>query len=294
MADNASIFHKQSGTSDASHKRSPAIWGDCPILDLYTGARSGVYFWDDFLSQDDEDATDIGYERYIDTSNTIRNLVVDTTAEATGSRGGVLRLLLDGTDNDAPVIQYQTANGAAPFMISATAGASWKTYFEARIRKTSIADDVQALAIGLAQVDRAADNGLLEDDTGDIVDSISFIGWRVKHVNGGTTGQNALLDFVYQDAAQTAPTVVLASAATLVASTWVKVGFVYDPAAPAEKRIKLFVNNVEQSTYVTATALAAATFPLSDALTLVASAKSGTGTASNLDIDWWGVCQLYD
>ena len=62
----------------------------------------------------------------------------------------------------------------------------------------------------------------------------------------------------------------------------------------AEKRMKLFVNNVEQSTYVTATAIAAATFPLSDAMSLVLSAKAGAATASTVDIDWWRIAQLYD
>jgi len=294
MAGLGTILHKKSGTSDATHLRSPAIWGDCPILDIFTGVRSGVYWFDDFLTSGDEDGADSEYERYIDTSDTIRNLIVDTTAEATGSRGGVLRLAHAATDNNGPVIQLQTATGAVPFMISTTSGANWKTYFEARIRTSSVVDDVNAFAIGLAEVDRAADNGLLEDDTGDIVDSKSFLGFRVKHRNGGTAGQNALLDIVYQDGAQTAPTVVIASAATLVAATWIKVGFLYNPFEVAEKRIKLFINNQEQSTYITAANIAAATFPLGDAMSLVASVKAGTGTAGTFDIDYWGICQLYD
>src|SRR5262245_20914568 len=145
MADTAGILHRRSGTSDATHLRSPAIWGDCPILDLYTGARSGTYLFEDWTSSSDEDGADSEWERYIDTSDTIRNLAVDTTAEATGSRGGVLRLSIAATDNNGPVVQYQSANGAAPFMISTTSGANWKTYFEARIRKSSVVDDVSAL-----------------------------------------------------------------------------------------------------------------------------------------------------
>lgn len=273
--------------SDTSREPSPSIWSDCPWDSLEKGVRSGVYVWEDFTSQDNEDGNDNAYERYIDTSDTIRNLVVDTTALATGSRGGVLRLLTAATDNNAPVIQYQTANGTAPFLIGNTDGAAWKLWFETRIRKSTIADNGLAFAVGLAQVNCAADNGLLADDTGDIVDSISFIGFRNLHDNGEE------LDFVYQDGAQTAPTETIANGATLVASTWIKLGFVYDPFAPSTQKIRIYINNREQSTYVTTTNIDAATFPENDALTFVFGVKNGTAAAASGDIDWWKIAQVY-
>lgn len=277
-------------STETSRMPSSALWADCPEDSIVKGLRSGIRVWEDFTSQDNEDGNDNAWERYIDTSDTIRNLVVDTTALATGSRGGVLRLLTAATDNNAPVIQYQTANGTAPFLIGNTSGADWKLWFEARIRKSTIADDGLAFAIGLAQVNRAADDGLLADNTGDIVDSISFIGFRNLHDNGEE------LDFVYQDAAQTAPTEVIAaiSDGTLVASTWVKVGFLYDPKGPSSKKIKIFVNNKEQSTYVTTTNIDAATFPENDALSPVFGVKNGTAAVASGDIDWLKCVQVYD
>ena len=288
------VQHKRDLSADTDRNNSPGMWADCPLLELAIGSRSGIRIRDDFLVNAAEDGADTdGYQRYIDTSNTIRNLVVDVTALATGSRGGVLRLATDATDNDGPTIQQQNANGGAQILIGNTAGAAWKLYFEARIRKT-IADDGSALFVGLAQLGTPADNGLLADDTGDLVDSISAIGWRVKHVNGGTTGQNAKLDFVYQDAAQTVPVVTLASAATMVASTWIKVGFVYDPNAIAAEKIRLYINGQEQSSYVTTANIDAATFPENDAMSFVFGAKNGSATAMDVDIDWYDIVQLYD
>lgn len=274
--------------SDTRRIPSASIWGQCPVLAIMAGEIDGICVWEQFTNQDDEDGNDAGWERYIDTSNTIRNLVVDTTAVETGSRGGVLRLLTDATDNDGPVIQYQTANGAAPFLIGNTAGAAWKLWYEARIRKSTITDNQCAIFAGLSQVNCAADNGLLTDDTGDVVDSISAIGFRVLHDNGEE------LDFVYQDAAQTSPVEVIANITAMVASTWIKVGFVYDPNEVDARKIKIYVNGDEQGTYVTTANIDAATFPENDAMTLVFGSKNGEATACNFDIDWVRCVQVYE
>lgn len=275
-------------TSDTTRLPSPAIWNDCPWLDIEAGTRDGLKWFDDFVTQDDEDGSDAGYMRYIDTGNTIRNLATNTTALATGARGGVLRLSADASDNDGPIIQHQTANGAGYALIGNTSGAAWKLWFEARIRKSSITDNQAAFFCGLAQVGTAANDGLLDDNAGDIVDSISAIGFRVKHDNGEE------LDFAYQDGGQTSPTEVIANIAAMVADTWVKVGFVYDPSESADRRIKIFLNNQMQNTFVTNTNIDAATFPENDALAFVFGLKTGEATAVTADIDWWRFCQIYD
>lgn len=281
--------YKNKGTTDTTRNFSPAIWGNCPVNLIRDGVLRGYVDGDDFLPPGviSEDAVDDLYQKYIDTSNTIRLAANSTTAY-----GGILELVTDATDNDAPVIQRHGANAGStaigPYIIGNSAGAAFRLWFEARINKSSIADNVCAFACGLAQVGRAADNGLLEDDTGDIVDSISFIGWRNLNDNGEE------LDFVYQDGGQTAPVEVMANAATLVADTYIKLGFVFDPFATASQQIKLFINNVEQSTYVTTTNIDATTFPENDALAFVFGTKNGTAGASTGRIDWWRCVQLFE
>jgi hypothetical protein len=289
------VLHQRNLSSDTDRLYSPAIWGDCPVLGLLAGTVDGVIDGDDFVAPGDEDGNDTGgYERYIDTSDTIRTLAVDTTAVATGSRGGVLRLSIAATDNNAPVIQRTSANGAGTYLIGNTAGAAWKLWFECRVRKSSVADDVSAFFAGLAEVGVVANDGLLEDNTGTLVDDISAIGFNVKHVNSGTAGQNAIVNFVYNETtATTAPTELATSLDTMVASTWVKLGFVYDPNGPTSQKIKIFVNNREQSTYGTTTTIDLSSFPENDAMCVAFGAKAGSGTASTFDIDWWRVAQVY-
>lgn len=288
-----SVRQEFNQSADTSRLRSPALWGNCPVAALMQNAADGLWDGDDFAAPGDEDGNDTGgYERYIDTSNTIRTLAADTTALATGSRGGVLRLALDATDNDSPVIQRTSANGAGLYLIGNTAGATWPLWFECRVRKDVITDNGIAFFAGLASVGVCADNGLLEDDTGDIVDSLSAIGFRTLHDNGEE------LDFAYQDGGQTAPTEVLAamSDGTWVASTWVKLGFHYNPGSKfgGTNKIGVYVNNKLQSTYVTTANIDATTFPENDAMCVCFGAKNGTAAATNFDIDWWYIAQLYD
>lgn len=292
MATNNVGFRRQM-TADTSRRRSPAIWASCPRQEIEEGIRDGYQDGDDFQFMISEDAVDDVYQKYIDTGNTIR-LIAKTTTKY----GGELAIVTDATDNDGPVIQRHGANAGSsaigPYFIGNTAGAAFPLWFEARVKVASIADNVTAWAVGLGQVGMVADNGLLTDDTGEIVDSVSFIGFRAQHTNGGTTGTNALLDFVYQDAGQTTVQTPVAAAKTLVADTYVKVGFMYIPAEDAAHQIKVYIDNVESGSFVTTTNIDATTFPENDPLAFVIGQKNGSAAAGTVTIDWWYCTQLYE
>lgn len=274
-------------SADTDRQCSPNIWSQFNALRLVEDPTYGCHFFDDFLYMQSEDGTDDVYFKYIDTSNTIR-LVAQTATVV----GGEVALVTDATDNDAPVLAFRGANAGGGNISSVILGnsstASFLTLFETRLKKSSITDNQCAFFAGLAEATaRAADDGLLEDDTGDIVNSISAIGFRAKHDNGEE------LDFVYQDAAQTAPTEVIANIQAMVADTYIKLGFVYNPLEENSKKIKIYVNGVEQSTYVTTTNIDAATFPENDAMTPTFGSKNGEATATTLTIDWWRLAQVY-
>lgn len=86
--------------------------------------------------------------------------------------------------------------------------------------------------------------------------------------------------------------VTITGAAVPVADTFLKLGFIYDPTAPATKRIKVYVDNVEEGTYVTSTNIEAATFPDAEALTFRAGFKNTTAVAGELAIDLWAFAQV--
>ena len=274
---------------------SPALWAKCPLEMVAAGRADAYPDGDDFKWMATEDGSDdatlpSGYQKYIDTSNTIRVVAATETIYY-----GALALTTDATDNDAPVIHRVIGTNAgssvvAPVVITDTAGSAFPLYFEARLKKASVTDNQCAFAIGLVggiHTAVAANNGLLEDNTGDIVDSISFIGFRAKHDNGEE------LDFVYQDGGQTAPVETIANIAALSADTYFKVGFRFDPNADSSKRITIYYNGMPQSTYVTATNIAATTFPKGDMLAFCAGMKNGEATATSMTIDWWKMVQVY-
>jgi hypothetical protein len=96
---------------------------------------------------------------------------------------------------------------------------------------------------------------------------------------------SATMTFAYRKAGQ-ALTVNIAALKTIVAATWYKFGFLYDGAAPTNKRIRVFVDGEEQSTYVTATNIAAATFPSGEELNPLIGLKNGAGAVTQWDVDW--------
>lgn len=255
---------------------SPAIWASFPWQERMRDPSTYLDHFDDFHNLPDLSADANGdlYATYIDTSNTISTLVSE-------KMNGVCRLSLDATDNDGPVLQMSGTGNCV--MISDTAGDDLPLWFEARWRKSSVSDNAIACFIGLAEEALTADDGVLVDDTGVLTDK-DHIGFNVAHDNGEE------LNFAYVKAGQT-DNELMAALDSLVAATWVKTGFQYSPDFPTTQRIKIHLNNSEQSTYVTGALIAAAAFPDAEELTPTFAAKNGTGATSQLDIDWFRIAQ---
>jgi hypothetical protein len=189
-----------------------------------------------------------GYATYNDTGVTFLEYF------ANDELGGGMEVAGNDADEDEGSIQTAPA-----FQIDAN-GNLGVVAFEARIKKASIADGALCFFAGLAENGYAAADALV-DATGEMKDA-DFIGFR----NKADAGEE--MDFVYMLNGQTL-TEPIANVQTMVADTWYKVGFVFDPAYPADKKIKVFVDNVEQTTYVTQTNLDTATgsaFPAGQAM----------------------------
>ena len=213
-----------------------------------------------------------GFTAYLDSATTASGAV-----RLADVAGGVCRLSPGATDNHLVILGTGDLG-----TISDTAADAKKTLFEARIRfPTQVSDG--SVFVGLASPGAIADGGLIADGGGLKADQ-GGIGFQVKEDDADA------LDFVYQAASQTQQ-VVISGVQALTADTWYKVGFVYDPKAVPAKRIKIFVDNVEQSTYVTADNIAAATFPDGDFLGVLLAAMTEGTTSRLLDIDWFAFLQ---
>lgn len=257
---------------------SPALWADCPIAELRENPTLGVFDGDDFNNFSDHisDQSVQKYDSYIDTGVTFQQLA--------GVHGGVVELAGNDADNDEGVL-----SGHGPVINIQDAKANKRCWFEARVKKASIANDALAMFIGLA-FDHG--NGVpvaktlcLTDNDG-ALGAFSFIGFHTDQADGDA------LDFVYKADGQSAQ-VKIAGVHTWVADTYVKLGFMYDPFRPPAERIVVFVNNQEQSTYVTETNLTEATFPDNEPLAPVWCGKVGTAAESKAQMDWWYWSQLY-
>jgi hypothetical protein len=259
---------------------SPALWGDAPRIEEYwTHPSIGYHWWDDFENFADHvsDQDVQRYASYIDTGVTFKQLT------GTAGVGGAIELAGNDADNDEGVL---STHGPA-FMVSDTAAQAKKLWFEARFKKASIANNALAIFLGLAfdhgSSEKLSKTLCLTDDDG-ALGAFSYLGFHVDQANGDA------IDAVYKAEGQ-AQTVNKAGIHVPVADTYVKLGLKYDPLASAAKRIKWYVDGVEQSTYVTATQIAAATFPDAEPLALVWCGKVGTGAESKAQMSWWRAFQ---
>lgn len=279
LPNNLFINHRGANTSGLSPRLWSRVTGTAMQSD---GSKRLILVGDDFNAPKAADTytdvySEVAYTSYIDTGGTLLGLADE--------KGGVLALAMDNTDNDE--IWMEAGDGTIQLgQISDTAGDDHLTAFECRVKFSSIVDGVCSFFAGLATPGLAAAD-TMTDDTGALAAAKSFIGFRNLLDGDG-------VDCYYQAVSQTGVTSI-SDAHTLVADTFVKLGFLYDPSAPASKRITWYVDNVEQSTYVTATQIATATFPDAEALTFLFGYKNTIGTTPSTTegaIDWWAFAQL--
>lgn len=270
--------HRGQNTSGLSPRLWAKVYGSVMAPD---GGERLVFVGDDFTAYKStnthtEGVGAVGYTSYIDTGGTLTQLADES--------GGVLALTTDGTDEDEIWVSSGDGTGGLGY-ISDTAGADFLTVFEARYKLSSITNSVMSSFVGLASPGLAAADTKV-DATGALKATGAFIGFDVL-LDGDS------IQFVYQKASQTVVTKISAVHVP-VADDFVKLGFVYDPEAPADKRIKVFVNNTEQSTYVSASDIASTTayFPDAAMLTFLAGFKNTTAAAGELAVDWWAFAQI--
>lgn len=260
------------------------IWRSRFRLDqMQNDPSKGYVLFDDFKNFGGTVASNVGsyasqsgsWKSYEDTGGSIAQLAGEIT--------GVIRLSTSTTDNHETWLS-SCGNAGVLGMISDTAGSKYLQAFEARVRFGQVTDTFNSFVgmseEGLAAADTVSDAGAMA--------SKDFLGFRVLEADGDE------LDVYYSKAGQTGQELIDGVQA-LAASTWYKLGWLYDPFEidPA-KRLKFFVDNAEQSTYVTDALIAAATFPDGEELAILLGLKNGAAAAKTLDVDWVAFGIQYD
>ena len=236
--------------------------------------------FDDFLSFSETTLTG-GYIHLETATGTIAQYASTATAP------GVIRLT-SSADNDEAVIQLGNGLDVGAFRLQ-------KDFvFETRVRVNAaaiVADD-HGFFIGMATGGAsgcAIANQLFT--TGDaIYATANLVGFQ--HLDGESTA----LDAMYQASGQTkvdgAVDTDLDTAHTLVADTWVKLGFRFVSAKP--RKLEWYVDGAKVC-QIEETSVNAATFPDGDTAFMQPTIGMRGADTSNayLDVDWWGCAQLY-
>lgn len=207
-------------------------------------------------------------------------------AADTATEKGVLALSLDGNAaNDEAVLKWG-GTLSAPFKL-----ADNDLVFECRLAVSAITAAKFSWAVGLGQADMITTDLLFVDTTAALADK-NFLGF-VK-----LAAEGAAVDGSYKADGQTyqngATKTKLDSLATMVANTYVKLGFRYR-AHP--KTLEWYVNGsmpggATSPARLTATEIDAATFPDDVFLAPIIGVKDVAGdTALSIKLDWWACAQ---
>lgn len=258
---------------------SPLIWQKCPISQIQSGQVDGIFEFDDFVKYQTTASGTVNAHGMptFDGSAAVRGGAPATTA---ANRGGALELFTTN-DNEEAALE-RGGSVSAPYIISNTAGIDRKFWFECRI-KNSLVDNVGEWFVGLAAPGTLIAN--FHNDNGTDYSDTSFIGFT-QHEDDGNS-----IDFTYQ-AIGNAFSNVATNIGVPTADAYNKLGFVYDPDAPNARKIKIYVDSVEQSTYVTTTLIDTATFPETEALGLGIAIQASSADDRTVSLDWWAAAQL--
>lgn len=263
---------------------SDALWAQMPMEKILAGDRNlGYGFFDDFLRLSDTTLED-GYIKVQTTNATVAQVASTGNTATTGI--GICRLHVTAEDNSEAVISW--GNGLdAPFKPKYT-----DLCFECRVSLDNLTTSSHGFFIGLGSIGCGVTvQCITQDDAiyaGSGATNGNFLGFQqLKAETSAVDGMYQMYNQTKQDGAVQTK---LDTLATLVASTYVKLGFRYKAL---DNTLHWFVDGVEvEAAMLTSAQLLAATFPDTLFMTPVACIVDDATTAASLDIDWWACAQL--
>lgn len=197
---------------------------------------------------------------------------------------------LGAVPDEAGVVDAGVAGGGG-FLISTTAGSEAMLAFEARIRPDVVSDTISTIFAGLTDQAGLATTAfpITADDVFADVACLGFI----RPANNGDE-----LDVAYNEASEIqndhGEDVLAATENTtaLVANTWVKLGFVFNPNSNRrsdgtnQDRITFYVNGEALGDPIDAADLAVSDFPDGAGMVPCVSFTAASGTTTTVDVDW--------
>ncbi len=297
----ADVTHRQNTTAITNRfKRSPNIWGTCPLSWIKKNYPEGYLRWspEQHLLAGTQTTEIAGPQPGSKVFSTTA-LVVDTVSSVGGETwGGAIRFGGD-TDNDSSSLAQAYPSFRMSGLGGSTDNALW---FEACVAVSSILTNTLGFFVGLAETDQWTLATGVPFNGGDaITNAASAIGWRKEEDGLG------VLDVVYSDRATSFTNIIddittsaNGSFSAMAVDTFMKIGFVYNPSPgnkgreyDANKVIRFFQNNKELGTYVSKSTLTGLTNLDANALgPIVSQITDSSGTAAKFYLKWLEVAQL--
>lgn len=272
---------------------SPKLWKGFapPIAGAFPYSASGnpvIGLFDDFLGFGKTTAAASNVERYAsngivyqgygDDTAVETYAAVPTTTPAVDENGpGVIAMQAHTTDNDISIIQ---AGGGTMMPFHVIPSRMQELVFECRLKVSAITASCSDIFIGLAGTGAAANNGVLVDDSASLA-SNNFLGFTRLATQGSA------MSFKYQRVGGTEGT--KASVATLVADTYIKLGFRYHAA---RKQCSIWVDGEEVTASRVSSSVTAATPWPSLYMNFCAAINYQATAAHVMYIDWWACAQM--
>lgn len=204
----------------------------------------------------------------------------------TATEKGLVQFGIAGDTAEDEVVLQWGRGLSAPFKL-----ADKDLVFEARLSVSAITAAKWNIAVGLGEVGMGATDQLFTD--ADILADNNFLGFvKLRGEGADWDGAFKADGQTYQDGATKTK---LNALSTLVADTYVKLGFRYR-AHP--KKVEFYVDNALPGEHssparLTTAELDASTFPDDVFMAPIMGVKDGAGdTALNIKLDWWGCAQM--
>jgi hypothetical protein len=262
-------------TSGEGHKAPTVeLWHLCPIEAINAGRIRGWHFWDDFISFPGFDAQTTAtwgsqWTCYADTGATVSQIADEV--------GGVVQISADGADESAVIT---TGGNTGGFLKMDT---SHRVWFEARFKVSAIANTLSGCFLGVTQETMAAVDAVI--GTGGAFADVDYVGFFCPEADGDQC------EPVFNKTSGT-DVVMEADAKTLVADTYIKAGFLWDPTNRPNRFLEIFFDGTKetQAAYDTVGSKAntiddTTNFP-GDQELAVTIFLEGAATARALEVDW--------
>lgn len=289
--------------------QSPRLWARWKDANLSPdGASNGYMIGDDFLNFGEiapgangtttyglagGTSLNLGYGVYVDSGATSSSI-----KQQADTFGGTIKIATPATDNLQAILQG--GGGTGGILDIDDLNNPNLQIFEARFKVGQISNQYDAF-IGFADPGLCSAGGVFSTSDA-LAAANNFLGFQIL------TGAGATIKFIYQAASQVQQLPFTLSTA-LVANTWYKVGFVYNPHTIASKRFTVMLNNdqgtvtqtvpvpssgpvigaANDSNTLSATQLQAATFPSATFLTPTFALMNNGANINSLSLDWWNL-----